>query len=1395
MYLRHKLSLFLAGFIITLLVLSIGGFFIFDLIGKNIELMKSVSEEHELHVSLKTSIVEIIHIAKEWAFTGQHTYKKMYKPKRQAVLKAFGALDKHISDEEKFREIGIKFDNIDSLIKEILLQKNPLGNSRVLFNIRMLEDSEIKILSDIEELHYVSLEYLRMVSKRTDVIKKRTSSYLLALLLFSVAALIFIIIFIKKSIGTPMDDFIAATDRVSGGDLSYRVPRGGDNEFRLLSDRFNEMVDKVAASDTRLKDRLNETELLLDIAKIAGTSSDLTSAFNVIVQIITERTEKDGCAIYTIRADKKGFDRAAASRTHKENFSDFIPSDDIISKEAFTHLRPHFLNIDNLDSTESVKNLEGSVLSVPIIVDGRVFGILMNISISSTELVQDELNLFSLISHTIGTAIKNVELHSETKIQLKRLTALYELAKTVTSAINFDELFTKVTMEMTRLLNAKGCIIRILEQNRLPVKSSHGLSLKMEKDMDLRIGDGIAGWVAKNGKSLLVEDASNMPENMRVPVLDVKSVVCVPMKIADKIIGTIGLYDKKDTAGNIITFNFDDLSTAEGFASVTAVAIEKILAYERERSRERTTIEAKKRMEILFESVRGGIITIDKDWNILLANKYVENWTDKKVHEITGRNCMNVFHKADNPICPHCVAKATFETGEVNTITQSRGINYAELSSYPIKDESGTVVEAVVFIQDITDRVLYQEEILSLYKEVSQTKEYLESLIDNSADAIITTDLDGTVMSWNKGAEKIYGYTDHEAIGTFLPFLPEFLVETEKEYMEKLGEGETIKDIETVRVRKDGTMFEVSLTLSPIKDTSGEVIGISGISRDISDKKKVEKELIRRNQELSRLFFISSAMRSTLELEKLLRMVLTAVTMSDGLGFNRAILFMIDEEKNIVKGVMGVGPANSEEAWQIWDRLSIEQKTLPELLQEVEESPLKKDSFLDRLSVGMELSLDDDTALTRAVKEKKPFNIADVHKEPLSDAILIQQTGTQSYALIPMISRDRVLGVLWVDNYFNRKPITDEDIRFLSGFSDQVAAAVESARLFEQVKLTEAELENIFESISDMVYFNSKDYEIKSINKAVADKIGMPPEEIIGQKCYKIFHGMDHPWDKCPHHKTVNTKKSYVEELEDPHLGGTFLISSSPIFNPQDEFIGTVHVVRDISELKKLREKVATADRMSALGEVAAKVAHEIRNPLVSIGGFSRRLEKKLDGHLQDYASVITNEVTRLEGILKEILGYVREVRLTKETTTINSIIKEVVPLFRVGLREKSINLVQSLDKKVNKIEVDINKIKEGLINLVGNAIDAVSENGEIRIKTYDQDGYVITEISDTGHGVRRDDMPYLFDPFYTTKVTGTGLGLSITHRTIEQHNGKIEVATKEGEGTTFKIYLPTKEV
>jgi len=819
--------------------------------------------------------------------------------------------------------------------------------------------------------------------------------------------------------------------------------------------------------------------------------------------------------------------------------------------------------------------------------------------------------------------------------------------------------------------------------------------------------------------------------------------------------------------------------------------------YENELLRERQTFEAKKRMDILFDSVQGGLITLDRDYKIISMNKFAENLMNITAEEAIGKNAVDVFH-GKKGICPHCAARITFETGQINSITQSMDMHFAELTSYPIKDDGGNISECIVFMQDITDRVLYHEEILGLYKEVAQTKDYLESLIDNSADAIVTSDLNGKITSWNQGAERIFGHSEDEVMGNFIPFVPQFLIDAEKEYTEKIKKGETLKGVETLRQKKDGTIIEVSLTLSPIKDAAGEVIGISGISRDISERKRVEKELVRRNKELSRLFFISSAMRGTLELDRLLRMVLTAVTMSEGLGFNRAILFLVDEKKEVIRGAMGVGPASYEEAWQTWEKLSIEKRTLPELMKDIETGPLRKDSFLDRLSIGMEISLKDETILTRAVKEKTAINVPDVKAEPLADAVLIQQLGTFAYAVVPLISRDRAIGILWVDNLFTGKVITDEDMKFITGFSNQVASAIESAGLFEQVSRAEAELENIFKSISDMVYITDKDYTIKNINKAVAKKIGKSADEIIGRKCYQIFHGMNEPWKECPHYETVRTMKAHVEESEDKYLGGTFLTSTSPVFDPAGEFSGTVHVVRDITEMNSLRKKLSASERMAALGEVAAKVAHEIRNPLVSVGGFARRLEKKLDGNLKEYAGIITREVGRLEDILSEILGFVKESRLAKETISVDALLDDVIPLIVTELRERKI--VLSKDSGVSPpVSVDPDRLREALLNIFNNAIQALATGGIITVKTYAYtpgggEDFAVIEISDTGPGIDEKDLPFIFDPFYTTKASGTGLGLAITNRIIEEHGGRIEAASIPGKGTTFKVFLPSQK-
>ncbi|MEW5746089.1 MAG: PAS domain S-box protein [Nitrospirota bacterium] len=889
--------------------------------------------------------------------------------------------------------------------------------------------------------------------------------------------------------------------------------------------------------------------------------------------------------------------------------------------------------------------------------------------------------------HQLETALeRNVDLYKTTREQLSRITVIYELTKAILSIRDFDELLKRITVETTHLFNAQGCIIRLIEEGMLRVKAYYGFPEEIMNSITLGMGEGLAGKVAAEGKTLLADasaDFGALSQHMQI-----KSALCTPLKIGEQIIGTFGLYDKKAASGDgselIVPFTEEDMITLEGFASIAAIVIDKSILYEKAVRQEREAIEAKKRGEEL--------------------------------------------------------------------------------------------------------------------------RDYLQGFIDNTADAIVTTTLDGVITSWNLGAERIYGFTRQEALGKFLPFVPDFLVEVEKSYNERVKRGETIKDIETVRKTKDGRLIDVNLTLSQIKDASGTIIGISGIARDITERKRIEKDLLNKNAVLSKLFLISSAMRGTLELDKLLRMVLTAVTMGDGLGFNRAMLFLVNDEGNILKGAMGVGPASHEEAWEIWSRLTMEQKSLHSIMEEIEMGPLRKDSFMDRLCCGVAVSLDSATILTKAVKEKRAFNVTDVHAEPLSDPVLIQQLGTIAYAVLPLISRDRVIGVLWVDNIYTGRPITEHDMEFLRGFTDQMASAIENARLFEHVAQAEQELENIFESISDLLYFNSSDYTIKKVNKAVVAKLGKPADTIVGKKCYELFHGTPGPWKKCPHHKTITTKQPSVEEIEDPVLGGTFLVSSSPIFDKAGELLGTVHIARDVTEIKKLREKVAIADRMAALGEMAAKVAHEIRNPLLSIGGFARRLEKRLDTDLKEYARIIVDEVSRLEGILNDTLSFVKSSKIKKGAFDLGELIDGILNLLEPAAHERGNTLIKNMPAAV-PVNADYDRLKEVLLNLVTNANQA-TDTGMITVRAYtaalpvppDLPGHsterseVVIEIADNGCGIREEDVGRIFDPFFTTRPTGTGLGLSITKRIVEEHGGRIEVASTWGGGTKFKIYIPSEE-
>jgi PAS domain S-box-containing protein len=1045
------------------------------------------------------------------------------------------------------------------------------------------------------------------------------------------------------------------------------------------------MTEKV--DNVKREEYLTEKEILQKVVQAANSSQELKEILNSITGIVADGMKKDVCSIYLLRPDKKTLSIEATKGLNQE----VIGSDCLLLGEGIvgwvsrelqplaiedTTKEPRFKEVPSTGSQNFL-----SLLAVPITRDGKPQGVLTLQTRLPYTYSQEEINSLTTITHPIGTVIKNAELYRNFKIQLDELKAIHEVGKAITSILSIDKLLPYICQEVSNLFKAKGCILRLLEGDKLQIKASYGLPDKIKQAMNLRLGEGIAGWVAQTGEPLLVDDVLKMPENLRIPVIDATSVLCVPLKIGDHIIGTLGLYDKKDEWG-ITTFTQQDLDTLNTFASASSIAIENARLYKTEVQKER--------------------------------------------------------------------------------------------------------------------------EILSLYLEVMQTKDYLESLIENSADAIIISDNEGSITSWNKGAEKIYGYTVTEVMGKFLPMVPSFLIEDERKYLSKILRKETIRDIETIRQTKKGELIEVSLTLSPILDSTGKVAGISGISRDISEKKRVEKELIKRNQELSRLFFINSVIRSTLDLDKLLRMVLTVVTMSDGLGFNRAILFLVDETDNSIKGEMGVGPGNPEEAGKIW--LSLEGKSLETIIEDIEKGLFDKSSYLDKICKSISINIKEDNIFSRCIKEKKPLNVNKAHKESRENMGLINQLGSDIFGVVPLITRDKATGVIWVDNLFTGREIKDEDLNFMMGFTSHIASAIENAKLFEEVSLARSELNNIFESITDMVYFNDKDYTIRHVNQAVLKKLGKPAEEIIGKKCYKVFHGLNEPWDQCPHAKTLQTNKAFVEEVKDSYLGGTFVISSSPIFDSLGNSVGTVHISRDVTELEVLRERVITSERMAALGEMAARVAHEIRNPLISVGGFARRLAKKLEGDIEnfDYATIIIEEVTRLEHILKEILSFVRISKVVKNKINLIDLLNNITNFVMPSITEKGNHLVTDLSESEIIAYVDPDRMKEAILNIITNANQA-TENGTITVKSRYEGNEALIEVSDTGGGINPEDRKHIFTPFFTTRPYGTGLGLAITNRIIQEHGGRMDVesvynGSKEYDQkstltergyTTFRIYLP----
>ncbi|MGD2023243.1 MAG: ATP-binding protein, partial [Desulfobacterales bacterium] len=320
---------------------------------------------------------------------------------------------------------------------------------------------------------------------------------------------------------------------------------------------------------------------------------------------------------------------------------------------------------------------------------------------------------------------------------------------------------------------------------------------------------------------------------------------------------------------------------------------------------------------------------------------------------------------------------------------------------------------------------------------------------------------------------------------------------------------------------------------------------------------------------------------------------------------------------------------------------------------------------------------------------------------------------------------------------------------------------------------------------------------IAAFNRGAESILQLSTTEVIGQAAQQIL-----PAKLLEQIDDSRTQDDVIEkEIECTVTDGKTIpleIGVSSIKDENDVFLGNVLLFKDLTEVRALRREVARSQRLASVGRLAAGVAHEIRNPLSSIKGFATYFKERYPDRPQDQqtSTIMIQEVDRLNRVVGQLLEFARPVPVKPKPVSLQKLLDDSVTLVAERAADKGISIQTQNNARVDEVRIDPDRTNQVLLNLYLNAIDAMEKGGElnVEISANGQGGDVVILVSDTGHGIRQEDLSKIFEPYFTTKSTGTGLGLAIAHNTIEAMGGKITVESDRQAGTTFTVTLPDSE-
>jgi PAS domain S-box-containing protein len=452
----------------------------------------------------------------------------------------------------------------------------------------------------------------------------------------------------------------------------------------------------------------------------------------------------------------------------------------------------------------------------------------------------------------------------------------------------------------------------------------------------------------------------------------------------------------------------------------------------------------------------------------------------------------------------------------------------------------------------------------------------------------------------------------------------------------------------------------------------------------------------------------------------------------------------------------------------------------------------------------------DQAIITQLERTQEPIVLDELHRVRSTRELERVRKQMQSLGIaiaMGIFSREHLVGVMLLGPRRSGRiygTVEQNALRVLCG---QLAVAIENAQLFTEVQNARIYNETLLQNLTTGVIAADRNEAITVFNHEIEEITGLRSAELLGRTIANLPEELREILGSTLSSGERQSDREITLRADDKV---SVLRASSSVFHNQNGApLGALMVLTDITALKRLEMQIRRSDRLASLGTLSAGMAHEIKNPLVSIKTFAQLLpERYQDSDFREtFFSLIGHEVDRIDSLVNQLLRFARPAKPLLKPMHVHEVLEKALLLVGHRLYQKEIKLTRSWNAELDTIRADADQIEQVFLNFFINALDAMKPGGSLTVSTDvsttnawptalpvqagEVQEILRVTVQDDGHGIKPEDVAHVFDPFFTTKDYGTGLGLSVVHGIVQEHGGQIEVESEIERGTSFHILLP----